>query len=51
MSSIRTEARPVTVRARARAVARRLGVWAHLYQCARCGGWTESPVCPVCPPQ
>ncbi|MFJ6444913.1 hypothetical protein [Streptomyces sp. NPDC091649] len=27
----------------------RLPVLRHLYQCAKCQAWTESPVCPVCP--
>lgn len=36
--------------ARVRAIARRLGHVAHLYQCAKCQAWTESPVCMVCPP-
>ncbi|WP_330321641.1 hypothetical protein OG927_35860 (plasmid) [Streptomyces clavifer] len=37
-------------RRRFQAAARRLGRLAHLYQCARCQAWTESPTCQVCPP-
>ncbi|RPK77821.1 hypothetical protein [Streptomyces sp. ADI98-10] len=38
-----------TATARVRAAARTLGRIAHLYQCAKCQAWTESPVCSVCP--
>ncbi|MFI7329654.1 hypothetical protein ACIBQ3_34075 [Streptomyces rubiginosohelvolus] len=38
-----------TTTARVRTIARSLGRIAHLYQCARCQAWTESPVCQVCP--
>ncbi|MFF0408681.1 MULTISPECIES: hypothetical protein [Bacteria] len=38
-----------TTTARVRAIAAQLGHLAHLYQCAKCQAWTESPVCAVCP--
>lgn len=35
---------------RARLVVRTVARLAHLYQCGKCGGWTEFQTCPVCPP-
>ncbi|MEV7252589.1 hypothetical protein [Streptomyces cyaneofuscatus] len=39
----------MSTRTRARRRLSRLPVLRHLYQCAKCQAWTESPVCQVCP--